>query len=125
MYTITDLAAYFRFKEWFLFDDETVSPLELIKDAANKPVKRARTASPGVKSKKTAGATKDKRVNGTAIDLTSSSSDEDSPMTTSGPYRPSKLETPKPCSASSKSASKKRKIEDDSDMEENRVATDE
>lgn len=58
------------------------------------------------------------------IDLTSSDSESDAPLVRSGPYKKSSLDTPRPCQSST-SAAKKRRAEDESDMEENRVATDE
>lgn len=114
----------YRFKQWFLFDDETVSKLELIKTPIQKPSKRARSATPLSPVVKNDQSNKQHNGKGKTIDLTSSDSESDAPYVRSSPYKQSSLEVPRPC-GSSKSAAKKRKVEDDSDMEENRVATDE
>lgn len=122
---------------WFRFDDEKVTQLE-IDPPQRQPSKKARATSPSPAKRVYESSRRNKSCekSGTAIDI-DSSSDSDVPIVTSkritstysrstGPYVASKLAEPEASSASSTAGtSKKRVIDDDSDVETNRVATNE
>jgi hypothetical protein len=105
-----------RYASWFRFDDDTVEILEL-ETSGEKAPKRVRSQTPTHRI--TLQSKRPKRDYSDPIDVGSSDSSDDGPFVRSGPYRPSKLDSPAACTSSS--AAKHRRITSDSDTENDRL----